>query len=268
MAVDVLGSILDRKRIEVRRRSRPSRASARAHNDGGEDRALASYAALSRGDAPLPRVIAEIKHRSPSAGVIRARKAGAVALLAREYERAGAAAISVLCDGPGFGGTPLDVRRVAGSVTLPVLFKEFVLAESQVALARACGASMVLLLVRALSPERLNELVEAVHAAGMAPVVEAADANELSIALATTARVVGINSRDLRTFEMDAAGARELVNRIPSDRLAVYMSGVRSREGLVALSRSRADAVLVGEGLMRNENPGAELVRWLSRATG
>jgi len=265
MAADVLGSILDRKRIEVGRRSRPSRASAPAHDDSGDDRSVASYAALARADAPVPRVIAEIKHRSPSAGVIRVRKAGAVAQLAREYEQAGAAAVSVLCDGPGFGGTPLDVRRVARSVDVPVLFKEFVLAESQIALARACGASMVLLLVRALSPERLNELVGAVHVAGMAPVVEAADAAELSIALATSARVVGINSRDLRTFEMDGVGARDLVNRIPADRIAVYMSGVRSRDDLVALSQSRADAVLVGEGLMRTENPGAELARWLSR---
>jgi indole-3-glycerol phosphate synthase len=122
-------------------------------------------------------VIAEIKHQSPSAGTIRARVAGGVAALATAYELAGASAVSVLCDRVGFGGTPLDVRRAAAATSLPVLFKEFVLEEQQVELAHVCGASMVLLLVRAMSASRLNELVAAVHALDMAPVVEAADAN-------------------------------------------------------------------------------------------
>ncbi len=262
MATDVLATILERKRREVMRRARHSRPTPTVATK--DDRAEASYRALSRGGAALPRVIAEIKHRSPSAGVIRPRAAGGVAVLAKAYQSGGAAAVSVLCDGPGFGGTPLDVRRAAQVVTIPVLFKEFVLDASQVELARRCGASMVLLLVRAMSPERLHLLIDEAHARGLAPVVEAADAPELAVAMATRARIVGINARDLRTFHVDGSAAGALIEQIPSDRIAVYMSGVRSRSDLQELAASRADAVLVGEGLMRTNDPGAELRRWLA----
>jgi indole-3-glycerol phosphate synthase len=264
MATDVLASILARKQSELVRRARHTRGPWPAPGVPSDERALASYRALSRGDAPLPRVIAEIKHRSPSAGVIRPRTVGGVAAIAGGYQNGGAAAVSVLCDGPGFGGTPLDVRRAARAVSIPILFKEFVLAEAQLDLAFACGASMVLLLVRAMSGDRLRALVDAVHARGLAPVVEAADAEELSVALSTSARIVGVNARDLRTFHVDDSAASTLVEQIPSDRIAVYMSGVRSGAALRALADSRADAVLVGEGLMRAPDPGAELGRWLA----
>lgn len=264
MASDVLATILDRKRREVARRHRHLGLSPTRHLGAEGDRAAVSYRALARSGAALPRVIAEIKHRSPSAGLIRERRPGAVAAIARAYADAGAAALSVLCDGPGFGGTPLDVRRAVAAVSVPVLFKEFVLDEAQIELARACGASMVLLLVRAMTASRLVELVSAVHHHGLAPVVEAADADELSVALQTSARIVGVNARDLRTFQMDGGLARDLVERIPADRIAVYMSGVRSAADLNALCDSRADAVLVGEGLMRCASPGDELAAWLT----
>lgn len=264
MATDVLAAIVERKQRELVRRVRHSRAWPSVAATTIEDRATVSHEALFRRGDPLPRVIAEIKHRSPSAGVIRPRVAGGVATLARGYQAGGAAAVSVLCDGPGFGGTPLDVRRATQVVSIPVLFKEFVLDEAQVELARVCGASMVLLLVRTLSVARLHALVDAVVAAGLAPVVEAADAQELAIALSTRARIVGVNARDLRTFSVDGRGASALVEQIPPDRIAVYMSGVRARADLHALAGSRADAVLVGEGLMTARDPGAELARWLA----
>jgi len=267
MAVDVLSAILERKRQQVERRRRHVLPSTTVRGEVLPDRSAASVRALTRGDHRLPRVIAEIKHRSPSAGLIRVRRPGAVAEIARAYEIGGASAVSVLCDGPGFGGTPLDVRRAAGVVSVPVLFKEFVLDELQVKLARQCGASMVLLLVRAMTASRLTELVDAVHALGMAPVVEAADAGELAVALRTSARIIGINARDLRTFQMDGDEARRLVEQIPADRIAVYMSGVRSAADLHALASSRADAVLVGEALMRAPNPGAALATWVASLT-
>src|SRR5262249_28774954 len=134
----------------------------------------------------------------------------------------------------------------------------------QVTLARAVGAHMVLLIVRALQEPQLNALVAEVERQGMAPVVEAADADELAVALRTSAKIVGVNARDLRTFQVDGQHARELIGRIPEARIAVHMSGIRSAEDLARVAQSRADAVLVGEGLMRAERPGDQLRSWLS----
>jgi indole-3-glycerol phosphate synthase len=209
-------------------------------------------------------VIAEIKLRSPSAGLIRPRHPGLVAAIAREYEAGGASAISVLCDGPGFGGSPLDLRRAASAVSVPLLFKEFVLDPIQVELARRAGAHMVLLLVRALEPALLHDLVDEVLRYGMAPVVEAADEAELETALATRATLIGVNARDLRTFRVDPERARRAIGRIPEGRVAVHMSGITSADDLRAVADSRADAALIGEGLMRAEAPAETLRAWLA----
>ncbi|MEM1415974.1 MAG: indole-3-glycerol-phosphate synthase TrpC, partial [Myxococcota bacterium] len=234
--------------------------------EAARTRHQATVAALRRRDAPLPRVIAEIKHRSPSAGLIRERRPGGVAALARAYATAGAAAVSVLADGPGFGGTPLDVRRAAASIEAPVLFKGFVLDPVQLDLAASLGARLVLLLVRCLDDAALVALVRGAEARGLVPVVEAADAEELARAVATGARVVGVNARDLRSFRVDPELARRCLEATPDDRVAVYMSGVRSAEDLRRVAGGRADAVLVGEGLMRAEDPGARLSAWLHDA--
>jgi len=256
-----LDSILERKREEIRRRRSHVTLSAAAFADVTHDPERGRYAlsSLERPAGAAPRVIAEVKFQSPSRGQIRPRTPGEAVAVARAYDAAGAAAISVLADRVGFGGTPLDVRRVARAVRRPVLFKGFVLDETQVELARACGASLVLLLVRALSPERLEALVTYIRAAGMEPVVEAADAAEVQSALATDARIVGVNARNLATFEVDPDAARRALEEIPEGRIAVYMSGVRDRAGFEAVAAGRADAVLIGEGLMRAERPGQAL---------
>lgn len=262
-AVDHLAQIVERKRVEVARRTRRS----------GTFVELAERATLPAGDliAPLrraahapPRVIAEIKLRSPSAGTIRARVRGELVAIARGYEQGGAAAISVLCDGPGFGGSPLDLRRVAQEVRVPVLFKEFVIDPVQIDVARATGASYVLLLVRVLEDRELERLIREVRARGLEPVVEAADARELERALATEATILGVNARDLRSFDVSPERAGELVERIPKDRIAVFMSGVRSKADFARVAATRADAVLIGEGLMREPAPGARLAEWLA----
>ncbi|MFW5925121.1 MAG: indole-3-glycerol phosphate synthase TrpC [Myxococcota bacterium] len=260
-----LEAILARKRVEVRRRASHGRVLRALGSRVADDpeRRRRAVAALRRGPGQLPRVIAEVKFRSPSAGPIRPHQPGDGPRIARAYVRGGAAAVSVLADGPGFGGSVLEVRRVAGTVEVPVLFKEFVLDPVQVPFARAAGASLVLLLVRALEDDRLHELVAAVRSAGMEPVVEAADAAEVDRALATEATVVGVNARDLRTFQVDAAEAARCLARVPDDRVAVYMSGIRGRADLMRLKDGRADAVLVGEGLMRAENPEETLGHWL-----
>jgi indole-3-glycerol phosphate synthase len=261
---DVLSMILARKRIEVGRRRRWLDALDAVLNPVPFDaeRGERAVACLRRGAASVPKVIAEVKFRSPSAGAIRPKPPGEVARVAKGYSEAGAAVVSVLADGPGFGGSVLDVRRAAAITETPVLFKEFVVDEAQIRWARAVGASLVLLIVRALSDDELVALVDAARRAGLEAVVEAADDAELTRALRSGATVVGVNARDLRTFAVDRGAAQKLVERIPADRVAVSMSGITSRDAYRALGASRTDAVLVGESLMRAPDPGAELRAW------
>lgn len=257
---DHLAAILARKRREIERRRRhpPSRAPARREGPRPD---------LRRPPGALPRVIAEVKFRSPSAGPIRSWAPGEGVAVAQGYAKAGAAAISVLCDGPGFGGSALELRRVARAVApTPVLFKEFVLDPLQLDLAVVCGAALVLLLVRAFDDATLARLVDESLARGLEPVVEAASAAELERALATRARVVGVNARDLGTFVVDPARAAGLVEKIPSERVAVYMSGVETAEDIRRAAAGRADALLVGSALMAVPDPGARLARWLEEA--
>lgn len=266
---DHLASILARKAREVERRRRRYEAllalGERVPLDAG--RGERAIGALTRSPADPLRVIAEVKFRSPSAGEIRARPEGEGGRVARAYERGGASAVSVLADAPGFGGSPLEVRRVAEATSLPVLFKEFVIDEVQIELARVVGASMVLLLVCALEEARLMRLVEETKRRGMEPVVEAAGERELDVALRTGARIVGVNARNLRTFEVDPPAARRAIESIPSDRVAIFMSGMKTDADFREVSGGRADAALVGEGLMRHEDPAAALQR-LRSATG
>lgn len=254
---DFLTPILERKARENVRRARHERARVPAPDATG--RAELAYRALQRMAGEQPRIIAEIKRASPSAGSIRPYARGDIAWLAEEYVRGGAAAVSVLCDGKGFGGSALDLRRASRAISAPLLFKEFVLDELQVQLAQRVGAHMVLLLVRALPKQRLHVMCEAVLAAGLAPVVEAANAAEVELALRTNARIVGVNARDLRTFKVDPRAAHAALCMIPADRIAVHMSGVRTRADYREIAQGRADALLVGESLMRAEQPSAKL---------
>ena len=208
--------------------------------------------------------MAEIKFRSPSAGIIRKWSAGEGVRVARAYEAGGASVISVLADAPGFGGSPLLVRRVSSAVSVSVLFKGFVIDPTQVDLAFDVGASLVLLLVRALDRTQLRSLITRSRNLGMEPVVEAADHEEVDRALEAGATIVGVNARDLRTFRVDKDMARHCVERIPAEHIAVFMSGVRTNEGFREVAQGRADAVLIGEGLMRAGDPGARLAELLS----
>ncbi|HJL03366.1 MAG TPA: indole-3-glycerol-phosphate synthase [Polyangiaceae bacterium LLY-WYZ-15_(1-7)] len=261
MSANVLGAILARKAEEVRRRRR-----RRGEPPAPVARGAAAIVALRRPEGAPPRVIAEVKFRSPSAGAIRPWAPGEGVRVARAYEEGGAAAVSVLADGPGFGGSPLQVRRVAEAVSVPVLFKGFVIDPVQLELASRVGASMVLLLVRALEVRTLQALVREARRLGLEPVVEAANERELDVALATGARIVGVNARDLRTFRVDPEAARRCLERTPAGRVAVFMSGVRSGDDLARVAEGRADAVLVGEGLMREPAPAETLASWLEGA--
>ena len=186
--------------------------------------------------------------------------------LARAYEEGGASVVSVLADAPDFGGSPLLVRRISESVSVPVLFKGFVIDRVQVELAFDVGASLVLLLVRALDDKALESLIADTRALGMEPLVEAADADEVDRAVAAGSTVIGVNARDLRSFQVDMPMAHECVSRIPKEHVAVFMSGVRTADDFRDVAEGRADAVLIGEGLMRAEDPGDRLSELLGSA--
>lgn len=202
-------------------------------------------------------VIAEIKRRSPSAGMINA--ALDAPALARTYMDHDASAISVLTDEPFFGGSLADLREVAHSVECPVLRKDFILVEEQLLEARAAGAAAALLIVRALDQSTLARLITFARGIGLAALVEAHNALEVSRALDAGAEVVGVNSRDLDTFTVEVPRALALLARVPTGCVAVAESGVASRDDVARAAESGADAVLVGSALSGAANPGALL---------
>ena len=205
--------------------------------------------------APGLHLVAEVKRSSPSAGVI-AAGADAVAR-ARAYAAGGASAISVLCEPHWFGGSVDDLRAVRAAVSVPVLAKEFVVDPRQLDLLRAAGADLVLLLAVLHPARRLAGLVARARDLGLEPLVEAHDAREIEAALATGARLIGINSRDLRTLDVDPDRAVRLRDLVPGDRLAVAESGVRDTATVARWRATGFDAALVGEALMRSADPAA-----------
>jgi indole-3-glycerol phosphate synthase len=256
---DYLSAILARKRRENSRRRRHVAAMRAVERSPQPERSERGIHALRRASGQPPSVIAEVKFRSPSAGEIRPWSPGEGVRVAQAYERGGASVVSVLADGPGFGGSPLLVRRVAQTVSVPVLYKGFVLDPIQVDLAYDVGASLVLLLVRALEDSDLRALIQHTRSLGMEPVVEAAGSGEVDRAAAAGATIIGVNARDLSTFLVDKDAARASVERIPPECVAVFMSGVCSADDFRYVAQGRADAVLIGEALMRCEDPGARL---------
>jgi indole-3-glycerol phosphate synthase len=215
--------------------------------------------ALRRGEVAL---IAEVKRRSPSAGSIREDLDPAER--AERYARHGAAAISVLTDGPFFGGSIDDLRAAAARTPAPVLRKDFILDELQIVEARGAGAAAVLLIVRALAQPRLAALLACARDAGLDALVEVHTAAEAARALDAGATVLGVNSRDLDTFQIDTAAAWTLLRGIPRDRLAVAESGMATAADVELAAAAGADAVLIGTALSSAADPDALLAR-LSR---
>lgn len=220
--------------------------------------------ALAALTAPGVRIIAEVKRRSPSAGAIRAQ-IDPVAL-AHAYAAGGAAAISVLTEPEHFGGALSDLEAVAASVPTPCLRKDFFVSTRQVAEARAAGAALVLLIAAVLDDAELVALREAAEALGMHALVEAHDAREVDRAVASGARIVGVNNRDLRTFRIDLATCEALRGRIPSGVVAVAESGIEGPADVSRLRASGYDVFLVGTALMRSGDPRAALTALIDAA--
>ena len=205
-------------------------------------------------------VIAEVKKASPSKGVFR-RRFNAVEL-ARTYAAYGAAAISVLTEPHFFQGSLTTLRRVVralGESRPPVLRKDFIVDPYQVFEARACGADCILLIANLLDETKLKALLELSHELGMDCLVEVHDEAELERALNADTRVIGINNRDLHTFEVDLANFERLRPRIPEGHVVVAESGIRDARDVQRLRESGADAVLVGEALVMSSNAGLKL---------
>jgi tryptophan synthase beta chain len=217
--------------------------------------------------APGLHLIAELKRSSPSAGRIAGAGDDLVAR-ARAYERGGAAAISVLCEPHWFGGSLADLAAVRAAVSIPVLAKEFVVDRRQLAVLRAAGADLVLLLSALLRPGTLGRLVDEALDLGLEPLVEAHDERQLEAALATRAHLIGLNNRDLRTLEVDPERAAALRPRVPEDRLVVAESGVRDEATIRDWRAAGFDAALVGEALVRAPDPAALAAAFVAAGRG
>ncbi len=262
-----LADILAAKRVEVEElRAHPRCVSAREP--------VNVFETLRRRDGAALRLIAEVKLRSPSAGTLSRRLTPADRALA--YAEAGASMVSVLCDARFFDGSwehlaasrvRLDAGLDGHGRRVPLLAKDFVVDERQIAEARDRGADAILLIARIVSRARLVELAHAARAERIEAFVEVVDEHELDSALAASARVVGVNARDLDTLQMDAARAARVLAAIPPRVVAVHLSGLRSASDVSVLAGERPDAALVGEALMREDDPRA-LLETMVRAAG
>ena len=252
----VLSRIIESRRAEVARRKRimPEPVLRIAAGKAGAPRDFAGVLARDQ-----VNVIAEIKKASPSAGVLR-RDFEPIAL-ARGFEGAGAAVLSVLTEEENFQGALAHLRDARAAVRLPVLRKDFIVDASQVWEARAANADSFLLIAAALDNQALTELLALGRELGMEPLVEVHTADELERVLAVDARIIGVNNRNLHTLEVRVETSLELVEMIPQDCIAVSESGLRSAEDLRKLRAAGFDAFLIGESLMREADPGAALRR-------
>ncbi|MGW5133683.1 indole-3-glycerol phosphate synthase TrpC [Streptomyces sp. NPDC004135] len=251
---DILATLVTQAEQQTARR--------RAARPGPETQAAAALAPPPRDFAAALRepglaVIAEMKPRSPSKGPLTDDYRPAER--ARAYREGGAAALSVLTHEDGFGGSPEHLGVARAESQLPVLRKDFITDEYQLLEARALGADAVLLIVAALPATRLAELLARTRELGMEALVETHDAGEVDTALAAGATVIGVNHRDLRDFTIDRTLSARLRPRIGSGRILVAESGIRDAHDARALARAGVDAVLVGELLMRADDPAATI---------
>ncbi len=211
-------------------------------------------------------IIAEVKHRSPSAGVL--REPWDPVAIARAYVDNGAQAISVLVDERYFGGGVGDLCAVRAAVHVPLLYKEFVVDPWQIEEAAHVGAAAVLLIVAALDDVLFRDLLSTARSLGLDALVEVHDEEELDRALDAGADVIGINNRDLRTFRVSLETTARLAPRIPPSRTIVSESGIRSSADVRRLCETGVHAILVGESFVRSPDPGAVLRQWREELKG
>jgi len=257
--MNILEQIISERRADVLRRSvRVSLETLREMAAGRKRRSL--IASLQRADVTC--VIAEMKKASPSAGLLTEKYIPSE--IARNYEKAGASAISVLTEPKHFMGSDDHLRRVRDAVNLPILRKDFICDVYQVYETAAFGADVMLLIVAALDRSELVDLYHEAVECGLEVLVEAHTVSEVETAVSLDGAIVGVNSRDLKTLRTDLSVARSLIKEIPSGRIAVAESGIKTREDIVELKTLGYRGFLVGEALMREGNPHGVLERLVS----
>jgi len=257
---DLLKKILARKAEEIRERSARVSLSELSSRAADQPPTRGFAAALeAKIEAGLPAVIAEIKKASPSKGVMRPDFDPAA--IARSYAANGAACLSVLTDADFFHGSEAFLDAARSACDLPVLRKDFTLDAYQVYEARAIGADCILLIVAALGDAALLEMSLLAAELDLDVLIEVHDEEELERALAIPAPLIGVNNRDLRTFETSIDTTLRLAVQIPYDRLLVTESGIRTRDDVARLRADGIEAFLIGETFMRAKDPGAELAR-------
>jgi indole-3-glycerol phosphate synthase len=254
--VNILEAIVAQKQVEVARLGKRTVSAAdlqAAVQERGARRDFA--AALRKPKRGAISLIAEVKKASPSAGVI--CPDFDPVRIAREYEAAGATCLSVLTDEKFFQGSLACLKQIRSAVGLPLLRKDFIIDARQILEAIECGADAILLIVSILSQGQLKEFLDLATAAGLAALVEAHDESELERAMAAGAKIVGVNNRDLKTFQVDLATTERLATRLRSlpggvKTVLVAESGIRNRADVERLSRCGANAILVGESLVKH----------------
>jgi indole-3-glycerol phosphate synthase len=252
--VNILDKILADKAVEVRARYAElplDEVKTLAEKAGERPDFVASLRSVPVG------VIAEVKRKSPSAGLI--REPFDPAAIARRYEECGARAISCLMDHKYFGGGAEDFATVRAAVELPMLYKEFVIDPWQIYHAKATGASAVLLIVAALEKERLLEFMELIRELKMTPLVEVHTREEMEIAVACGCECIGINNRNLKTFVTSIDTTLDLMGMAPEGVTLISESGIKCAEDVQRLRAANINGILVGEGLLRQTDPGAAL---------
>jgi len=257
---DILDRILAVKVEEIANAKKTlSAASARRQAEAAEKPRDFIGALRAKIAAGKPAVIAEIKKASPSKGVLRERFDPAA--IARSYAQHGAACLSVLTDERFFQGRAEDLAAARAACDLPVLRKDFVIDPYQVYQSRAMGADCILLIVAALELSQMRELEAAAASLGMAVLAEAHDRAELELALELATPLIGINNRDLRSFETSLATTLDLSPHVPAPRIVVTESGILAPEHVACLRQAGVHAFLVGEAFLRAQDPGKELER-------
>ena len=257
---DILKKIIHRKLEEIAQRKQqcalPEMRKRAQTADGCRGFVNAIKAKINAG---RPGVIAEIKKASPSKGVI--REDFRPADIAASYEKGGAACLSVLTDADFFQGSEEYLQQAKAACSLPVIRKDFIIDPYQVYEARAIGADCILLIVAVLNDTQLEELSSLAQELGMDVLVEVHDAEELERALRLNLPLVGINNRNLRTFEVSLDTTLDLLKQIPEDRIVVTESAIHTRADVELMRNHAVNAFLVGEVFMRAEDPGAELAK-------
>jgi indole-3-glycerol phosphate synthase len=256
----ILDDIVEVKRREVAGRKIKTPLSALTATIEGMPSARDFRRALGNEDCAI---IAEVKRRSPSRGII--REDFDPVRIAGEYEKHGAAAVSVLTDETFFGGNNEDLIAVKGAISFPVLRKEFIIDPWQIYETRAIGADALLLIAAILGENQLREYRELAVSLGLASLVEIHDRAELEAALRAGAEIIGINNRDLKTFSTDIETSLTLAPLVPSDRIVVSESGIRSRAEIEILMKAGVRTFLIGEALVAAPDRGAKLWEFLGQ---